>query len=235
MFLCDLSHDAFFNRKLNLSHLPKTNTSFAHLKAGVKRGRDALDDLRRRGGRSFEGSYTVNTSGKLGQFIKGAKSSVDSKSQMKIQPKPGVLGAIIHNHPRNSTLSASDLFNTDFPRKVEIRPGVFRDIPAEQVINTTPGGSYFRGYLKRDVNPRLLKNEKQKILDITEHEMRQLKPGKWTDKDLERRVLVSGHLANRSLANQGVIHYRAKLTPKDRRTLDFWLQRSPKLKSIYDG
>lgn len=223
MFLCDLSQHAFFNRKLNLAHLPKTKSGFAHLKAGVKRTRDALDDLRRKGGRSFEGGYTVNnTSGKLGEYFTNKKKNmIDIRTVIQVPPKNGVM-SFLHNHPRNSSLSISDLLNTNPYAK-------------DQIVNTTPGGSYFRGRLKKEPNPQEIIKTRQKIINKVDYEFRQLKPGKLSPKDLDRRSFIASHLVNRSLANQGVIHYRAKLTPKDRRTIDFWLQRSPKLKSLYDG
>lgn len=80
MFLCD----AFFNRKLNLSHLPKTNTSFAHIKAGVKRGRDALDDLRKITRDNNEGAYLMNPrTGKVGKYVQGDEDSVDIFDNLK--------------------------------------------------------------------------------------------------------------------------------------------------------
>lgn len=224
---------ANFNRKLNLSHLPKTNTYYAHLKAGVKRGRDALVDLRRRGGRSFEGAYLVGNSGKVGQYVKGKSNYVTSREQLKQTPK--ALVSVVHNHPNNTSLSVEDIFNTKPDRQVEIRPGVKRNLPAQQVVNTTPNGSYYRAYLKSKIPLRNMKTNYNRVFSTVEQEFTTLKPGGLNPKDKERMVFLTSHLANRSLANQGVIHYRAKLTPKDKRTLDFWLQRSPRLRSIYEG
>jgi hypothetical protein len=246
-FLSDLSHNALFNRKLNLSHLPKTNTYYAQLKAGVKRGRDALDDLRRRGGRSFEGAYLVGNSGKVSKYT--TDKIFDEVSPQKLtKTNPTTLLAVLHNHPRDSSLSYADISLTKPERTIDVkqklqRPAwakpaykiTKRPLPAEQIVNTTPGGSYFRSYFKKEIPRHKVKQNYEDVKKIVEQEMKSVKPGTWTDKDHTRRVLVSSHLANRSLANQGVIHYRAKLTPKDRRTLDFWLQRSPKLRALYDG
>ena len=178
----------------------------------------------------------MNLKHKLGQYIKGTENSVKSRSQMKTQPKQGTIGAIIHNHPNNTSLSVEDLMGTKPDGRVQIRPNVFADVPKQQIVNTTPNGSTYRAYLKRETtNSKPFKRNYNKVFDSVDNEFRQLKPGKLSAKDLERRTFLVSHLANRSLANNGTIHYRAKLTPKDRRTLDFWLQRSPKLKSIYDG
>lgn len=224
---------ADFNRKINLSHITGAKTSFGVMREGVKRSRDALADLAKRGGRTHEGAYIINNSGKVGQYVKGVERSVQSRALMKAQPKTMV--SVLHNHPRNTTLSWTDIANTTPTRKEKVDEYISRNIPAVQVVNTTPNGSYYRAYAKKELNPSMLKRDRQRMLDTVDYEFRKLKPGKLSEKDLVRRSFIAGHLANRQLAQKGLIHYRARMTPKDKRTLDFWLQQAPKLKSIYDG
>lgn len=55
---------ADFNRKINLSHITNATTPFGTMREGIRRTRDALTDLSKRGGKKRESSYLVNKSGK---------------------------------------------------------------------------------------------------------------------------------------------------------------------------
>lgn len=216
---------ADFNRKINLSHITKATTPFGVMREGVKRSRDALTDLAKLGGKKREGAYLVNNSGKLSKYTTDGEKYVVNPFKLTGNKSNNNVRAVLHNHPVNASLSVGDFLGSS---------------KAKQIINTTPNGSYYRGYLK---NPdsfgaeKRMKNTDRMITSLAEDVVREYKPNTNTlnSKNFDRLSFIIGHIRNKSLANQGLVHYRAKLTPKDKRTLDFWLQKSPKLKSIYDG
>lgn len=240
---------ADFNRKINLSHITKTTTPFGIMRQGVKRSRDALTDLIKRGGKKQEGAYLLNERGKLSQYVTSNKhNTVDvmdlltGKSEVPTRP----ISAVLHNHPFSTGLSNQDFMGTTPPKykyaKVNGKIVSTQVAAPIRIANSTPSGSIYHGYITEagknmypSAREQMFKSTYDKMYKTTGEEMKKLKPGKWTSKDTDSWNFVSTHLKNRILSKSGLVHYRAKFSPKDKRTLDFWLQKSPKLKNIYDG
>lgn len=204
---------ANFNRRINIRAYTKiingkvVNVSKSQRK--LLRIKDALTDLRRRGGKKHEGGYIVpNINGKISRYVEGNHNSVD----LELGKRHRDLN-FLHNHPDNSGLSLGDLLSAS-------HGGI-------TIHSVTPRGSWYRAKVVPDLEKYLRDPSKfqQRQSQLIERflESKESNPNfVVNEKQWDNASAAAQHAFLLDLKERGLIKYRAKLTDKDKRIIKFY-------------
>lgn len=205
-----------FNRLLNVKSYIKTlkNGNVINVKGyrkTLKSLNSALNDLKLRGlNNESENLYFFNPiSGKVSKVAKGNSNSVSpelilkkiksEESYNKVLNKRWVL----HNHPNSKSLSLQDFY------AVPERTNIFS-------ISST--GSIFRGYPTSKFKTLTFEQLRESQIDM--NFLTEVLKKKMPELKIEENEFLVSHFHNLNLKDNGYIHYRTKLSKKDKELVD---------------
>jgi len=204
---------ANFNRQINIKAYTKIINGkvvpVSRSQRTLLRLKDALTDLRRRGGVAHEGGYIVpTTTGKISRYIAGKEKSV----VLDLHPNHRDLN-FLHNHPNNSGLSFGDLLSAS-------ESGI-------AIHAVTPRGSWYRArvipnldsYLK---HPEDFQYRQNSLIDMFLDSKEDNPNFRINEKQWDSAAIAAQHAFLLDLHQHNLIQYRAKLTPKDKQVLKFY-------------
>lgn len=207
-----LSDFAEFNRKINIKAYTKIIKGkvvpVSRSQRTLLRLKDALTDLRRRGGKTHEGAYLLNPkNSKVGEYIPGEKDRVFMNKPYKIDRHK------LHNHPSDTGFSIQDLVSA-------------------QVTNSnmthviTPNGSWYRASNINIGNDDIetLESLEEDLPFIFQMEKSIENKGdlKLNTKQVNNSWFAAKYAILKDLHNNGLITFRAKLQSKDKQIIKYY-------------